>query len=53
MFNDKRLGELSRSTGFPKPTLREFAECGLLPRRCDNLDGMGLLRNLLEARADD
>lgn len=53
MFNDKRLFELSRSTGFPTLVLREFAECGLLPRQKNDLDGMGLLRNLLEAKADE
>jgi|GEM_PF-3840990 len=53
MLYDKRLNELSRSTGFPRLVLREFAEFGLLPIRRDTLDGMGLLRNLLEAKTDE
>ena len=53
MLYDKRLNELSRSTGFPMLVLREFAEFGLLPKRRETLDGMGLLRNLLEAKADE
>jgi hypothetical protein len=53
MLNDKRLYELSRSTGFPTLVLREFAECGLLPKCRGKLDGMGLLRNLLEVKVDD
>jgi hypothetical protein len=53
MFNDTSLYELSRSTGFPTCVLLEFAECGLLPSFRGDLDGMGLLRNLLEVSSDE
>lgn len=52
-MTDPRLYELSRSTGFPTLVLKEFAECGFLPNFRGDLDGMGLLRNLLEVNADE
>ena len=53
MLNDPKLTELSRSTGFPTLVLLEFAECGFLPRFRGDLDGMGLLRNLLGVESDE
>lgn len=47
------MRRLSRSTGFPVQTLRDFAERGLLPKAKNNkdgeqFDGMALLRNVGE-----